>query len=370
MAHNKKNIVIICDKNPHTSFGRMALDLHKALSDSFNTHIIWLTTPKYFSGVYDLPENSHTIHAPSLELGWWLFRRPLRRILLRIGPERVLMIRPELGFLVREVHMALPSTWAGVLVHDMFAETLYRQSLKFRMINRFFIAPTREADGFLYNSEYTKAQAHKVMGLDPNHPIIGCPVDTSVFRPRKDEKSSLQQKWGLDKYNGVCLNISLDEPRKNISTFFALAKQRPKTAFVRVGPFSPWMKKWIDDNRANNIVHYSGISMEQLLDLYACADLFIYPSLLEGFGVPPIEALACGVPAAAAKTSALKENLDGIIPLIDPPDYIEGYLKVIDDVMAGKDVVDWIAAGKLLEWCSVEKYGERVRGCIKRFPTP
>jgi glycosyltransferase involved in cell wall biosynthesis len=375
MAHKKKTIAIVCDKNPHTSFGRMALDFHRVLACEFNVHVIWLKTPKYFPGDYGMSadnrhsdpstKNFHSICAPSLEAGWLMFRRPLRRLLREIGPESVLMIRPELGFLVRVVHKTLSGAWAGVLVHDMFAETLYGRSLKFRLINRFFISPAREADGFIYNSEYTRAQAARVMGLAPDGPVIGCPIDRAAFRPPAEGKAALRKKWGLDGYRGVCLNISLDEPRKNIPAYFALAAARPDVAFVRVGPFSPWMRKWIDGHRAGNIIHYSGIPQEGLVELYNCADLFVYPSLLEGFGMPPLEALACGTPAVAALTSALKENLEGVVPLIDPPERVDGYIEVIDAVLSGKDVVDRAAAEKLLARFSIEAFGKRARACFR-----
>jgi glycosyltransferase involved in cell wall biosynthesis len=364
MSLDKKTIALVCDKSPHTSFGRMTLDLRKVLSVEFNVRVIWLATPKYFSGDFDLPENSHIIRAPSLEFGWLMFRKPLRDYLRKIKAGITLLIHPALGFLINEIYKALPGSWAGVMIHDMFAKTLYSDSLKFKLINRCFIAPIKKADGFLYNSEYTRDKAYKAMGLPKDDPIIGCPIDGSIFKPGEKEKSALKQKWGLDNYKGVCLNISLDEPRKNIATFFALAKERPDAAFVRVGPFSPWMKEWIDRNRVANIIHHSKIPQEQLLELYGCADLFIYPSFLEGFGMPPVEALACGVPAVAAKTSALKEMLDGVIPLIDPPDRVDGYLEVIDDVMSGKNIVNREAASKLLDWCSIESFGERVRSCF------
>jgi glycosyltransferase involved in cell wall biosynthesis len=367
MTNKKNTILIVCDKNPHTSFGRMTLDIKKALSEDekFGVRALWLTTPKYFPSGFDPPADDLAIHAPSLELGWALFRRPFRRILKEVNPNKVLLIRPELGFLVDETRRALPGARAGVFVHDMFTETLYRGSIKFKLINRFFVSPVRRASGFIYNSRYTADQAHTVLGLDPNCPIVGCPIDRSVFKPRAGEKAVLRQKYGLDKYKGVCMNISLDEPRKNIPTFFALAKARPETAFVRVGLFSPWMKKWIDDNHTSNIIHYHGVSQEQLIDLYCCADIFVYPSFLEGFGMPPLEALACGVQVVAARSSALKENLEGVIPLVDPPDKVNGYLEVIDDALAGKNVVDKEAAERLLERFSIGNFGVRVRACFE-----
>jgi len=360
-------ILIVCDKNPHTSFGRMTLDLRKVLSEGgeFNVQTVWLTTHKYFPDGFDPPDGGYTINAPSLELGWALFRRPFHQLLKKINPDNVLLIRPELGFLTPEAQKTLPKAWVGVFVHDMFAETLYRDSLKFKLINRFFVNPMRRSNGFIYNSRYTADQANIVMGLDPNCPIVGCPINRLIFKPHTESKESLKQKYGFDKYKGVCMNISLDEPRKNIPTYFALAKARPDVAFIRIGPFSPWMKEWIAENHNDNIIHYTGIPINQLLDLYGCADIFVYPSFLEGFGMPPLEALACGVQAVAARSSALKENLDGVIPLIDPPDHIDGYLEVIDDVLTGKNVVNKESAEALLTRFSVNEFGERVRACFK-----
>jgi glycosyltransferase involved in cell wall biosynthesis len=366
MANREKTIAIVCDKDPYTSFGRMTLDLLKVLSVEFNVHTIWLITPKYFpSGNTDLPRECHKIRAPSLQLGWLLFRRPFRRLLKKIKPDKVLLIRPELGFLVNEAHGALPNAWIGVFVHDMFTETLYCNSFKYKLINNFFVNPLRKADGFIYNSRYTAEQAHKVLGLDPSHQIVGCPVDRSIFKPHTVKKEALKQKYGLDNYSSVCMNISLDEPRKNIPTFFTLARERPNTAFIRIGPFSPWMKEWIAENRTANIIHFFRVPQERLLELYGCTDLFIYPSRLEGFGMPPLEALACGIQSVAASSSALKENLEGVIPLIDPPDRMDGYLEVIDYVLAGKSVVNKEAAEKLLERFSIDNFGIRACACFR-----
>jgi glycosyltransferase involved in cell wall biosynthesis len=365
MNNEKETIAVICDRNPHTSFGRITLDLRKALCNSFDIYTIWLATPKYFPDSYNLPDGNHTIRAPNLESGWLLFRRPLRDYLKKIKADKAILIHQGIGYLADEIRRTLPKAWIGAIIHDLFPHTLHAHSVKYKLFYKYFISPVRTANYFLYNSEYTKAKAERVWGQTMSGAVIGCPIDRSVFKPSKEEKSSLKQKWGLGKYKGVCLNISLDEPRKNIATFFALAKERPDVAFVRVGPFSKWMKKWIGDNHVTNIVHHSKVPQEQLLELYGCADLFIYPSFLEGFGMPPVEALACGVPAVAAKTSALTEMLDGVIPLIDPPDRVDGYLEVIDDALSGKNIVNREATDKLLDWCSIESFGERVRSCFR-----
>ncbi len=68
-------------------------------------------------------------------------------------------------------------------------------------------------------------------------------------------------------------------------------------------------------------VHVRGFVPEEDLSwLYRGARLFVYPSLYEGFGLPPLEAMACGVPTIASQCSSLEENLDGAAELVPPGD--------------------------------------------------
>jgi glycosyltransferase involved in cell wall biosynthesis len=59
---------------------------------------------------------------------------------------------------------------------------------------------------------------------------------------------------------------------------------------------------------------------EDLPLLYNCADLFVYPSLYEGFGLPPLEAMACGVPIITSNTSSLPEVVGNAGIMVDPND--------------------------------------------------
>ncbi len=91
----------------------------------------------------------------------------------------------------------------------------------------------------------------------------------------------------------------------------------------------------------------------------------VYPSFLEGFGLPPIEAIACGTPAVGAAASAVKENLDGVCPLVDPPDDAEAYAKVLDRVLAHENVLDAQAAQALLERLSMSAFAARTCNFFK-----
>jgi glycosyltransferase involved in cell wall biosynthesis len=62
------------------------------------------------------------------------------------------------------------------------------------------------------------------------------------------------------------------------------------------------------------------VPADDLVALYNLADLFVFPSLYEGFGLPPLEAMACGLPVVASTAPALREVLDGAALLVHPLD--------------------------------------------------
>lgn len=369
-----RKILFVCDKNECTSFGRLTINLVKAVAEEFEPHVLWLKTPKFFGCSSDekksrdiegLPYTSHEVWAKSLYTGYLSFRSPLKKLVKEIAPEIVFFIRPELGFLVPVVK---GRTKTVMFVHDTFAETLYPNSLKFKLLNLFYIRPTVKADSFVYNSAWTRGEAALHFGPQMSQKpgtVIGCPIDRDMFNkpevaPTFAEKKAFLRKFGIKNFDGMCLNVSLDEPRKNIETFFEMASLRPHVAFVRVGKFSERLRAIVNEKKLYNVYHFSEFQAHELRDFYRHSDLMVYPSLLEGFGLPPIEAIACGTPAVGAATSAVKENLDGVCPLIDPPTDAEAYAKVLDRVLAGENVVDNEKAAALLDRCSMKSFSQRV----------
>ena len=366
-------VLFICDKNECTSFGRLTLNLAKAVSGSFEAHVLWLKTPKFFgtaapskTASSDNPTYvSHEVWAKSLYTGYLSFRAPLKKLVKKIQPEIVFFIRPELGFLVPVVKGRAKTV---MFVHDTFAETLYPNSMKFKLLNLFYIRPTVKADFFVYNSNWTREQAADHFGVEMSSKpgtVIGCPIDSALFnkpetQPTFEEKKAFLRKYGIKNFDGMCLNVSLDEPRKNIETFFEMASLRPHVAFVRVGKFSERLRAIVNEKKLYNVYHFSEFKAQELRDFYRHADLMVYPSLLEGFGLPPIEAIACGTPAVGAATSAVKENLEGVGPLIDPPTDAEAYARVLDRVLAGENVLDNEKAAALLDHCSMKSFSQRV----------
>lgn len=328
----RKRVLILCDKNPRTSFGRIAESFHRATRDAMDASFVWLRCPK------DFPNSESPVGlkcwAPNREMGRVLFPIQLARILRKQKPDWIIFIRPELGFLIATARTHAPKAKLSLMIHDTFAETLYPESLKFRLINRFWIQGCDKADGFFFNSRYTQSEAHKVFQIQGLETISGCVIDPQDFYPLRDDILLLRRKWNLSTDRKLLLHISLDEPRKNIPTLLQLAQRMPDCQFVRIGRLSPWIREFLAQNNITNVEHRSGLDLSELREFYHMADALVFPSLLEGFGYPPLESLACGTPVIASNTSAMAEVLPGIASLVESPTDIDEWEPKVRAILA------------------------------------
>jgi len=142
----------------------------------------------------------------------------------------------------------------------------------------------------------------------------------------KDKESI---KTILKKYNIVqpyILYVGTIEPRKNlvrlVYAFNKFKKQKTEHKLVIVGK-KGWLYeelfKTVENTEYKKDIIFTGyVSVKDLIHIYNGADLFIYPSLYEGFGIPPLEAMACGIPVISSNTSSIPEVLGNAALLINP----------------------------------------------------
>jgi glycosyltransferase involved in cell wall biosynthesis len=124
------------------------------------------------------------------------------------------------------------------------------------------------------------------------------------------------------------LSVGDLQPRKNhiglISAFTRLVRARAdlKHHLVLAGKdtwFSPRVREAAKTSGVSERIHFTGfVSDEKLLKLYNACDLFVFPSFYEGFGLPALEAMACGRAVVTSRVSALPEVVDGAAILVDP----------------------------------------------------
>jgi glycosyltransferase involved in cell wall biosynthesis len=88
---------------------------------------------------------------------------------------------------------------------------------------------------------------------------------------------------------------------------------------VLVGKFGWWRNRVLELIGSDRSIRYLGpVSEDELVALYAAAQCFVYPSQEEGFGFPPLEAMACGTPVVASNSSSIPEVVGNAGVLVDP----------------------------------------------------
>jgi glycosyltransferase involved in cell wall biosynthesis len=110
----------------------------------------------------------------------------------------------------------------------------------------------------------------------------------------------------------------------------------------------------ISHNLQNDVIFTGYISDEDLPALYNAADLFVYPSIFEGFGLPPLEAMACGTPVITSNTSSLPEVVGNAGIMVDPYDVdrlADAMYEVLSNVGLREDMIKrGLEKAKMFSW--------------------
>jgi glycosyltransferase involved in cell wall biosynthesis len=177
-------------------------------------------------------------------------------------------------------------------------------------------------------SEFSKKSIVKAYGLDPDKVVVTpyavSPSFHSISRPTA-------MRWATSRYGFAfpfILSVGDLQPRKNygnlIKAFEELIAAFPQLChhLVLVGKetwFSDSVRAAAAKSGLGDRIHFTGfVEDEDLLRLYGACDMFIYPSYYEGFGIPILEAMACGRAVACSNTSAMPEVADSAALLFDP----------------------------------------------------
>jgi len=203
-----------------------------------------------------------------------------------------------------------------------------------------------EADTVVAISEATKRDVVTHLGISPERVHVVHGGVSPTFRPIEDRQALMQALAPLGLVpEEYILYVGTIEPRKNLVRLVeAYDKmcgmlQPPAPKLVLAGPvgwhFREVFARIETLGLRETVIYLKRVTSEILPALYNGAMLFVYPSLYEGFGLPPLEAMACGVPVVASNISSLPEVVGDAGVLIDPTD-----AQALADVMASlcKDV--------------------------------
>jgi glycosyltransferase involved in cell wall biosynthesis len=203
-----------------------------------------------------------------------------------------------------------------------------------------------EANAVMVISECTKRDAVKYLGVPESKIHVTYCGTSSRFQPISFE----QRRPVLGKYqlptDGYLLYVGNIEPRKNLVRLveaYALLKKQMTCQFPLIlaggaGWKNEAVHKRIEDMALGGAVRLIGyVSDEDLPAVISGATLFLYPSLYEGFGLPPLEAMACGIPVVTSNTSSLPEVVGDAAFTVDPYD-VEGFTKAIGQLLTDQEL--------------------------------
>jgi len=217
----------------------------------------------------------------------------------------------------------------AVTLHDLIP--LQRPeyvSWKHRLISRIqarFLC--RKAAHIFCDSEFTRQEFLSCYSAEPGKASVAYLAPAAEFKPVADEEllKKVLAKYHLEKGYLFCLGAV--EPRKNLDrliTAYSLLRDSQKTALPLVITGPPlWKSERLTEaiNRspwAKDIKFTGFIPQEDLPCLYSGAKVFVFPSLYEGFGLPVLEAMACGVPVVTSNTTSLPEIAGEAACLVNP----------------------------------------------------
>jgi alpha-1,3-rhamnosyl/mannosyltransferase len=186
-----------------------------------------------------------------------------------------------------------------------------------------------QATRFVAISAFTAGEMARDLGI-PRERIDVVPLAPSaLFRPLPpDEAEATLHAHGLRR-EGFVLSVSTLEPRKNFDRLLAAHALLPDALRARHPLAIAGGQGWgsaLRDQRAERAVRAGHLRLlghvtdEELVALYSQCSAFAFPSLYEGFGLPVIEAMACGAPVIAAATTATGETAGDAALLVDPLD--------------------------------------------------
>jgi alpha-1,3-rhamnosyl/mannosyltransferase len=165
----------------------------------------------------------------------------------------------------------------------------------------------------------THAVAHdarELLSIEPDRIAVVPEAASNAFRPRgAEEIASVRQRYRLpDDYLLWVGGLEHPDPRKRVKALTEVPRRLP---LVLVGATKPWA--W--ELRGVNLL--GEVPDDDLAAIYAGARALVFPSDDEGFGLPPVEALACGTPVAASDVPPVREVLGHRATLVAPHD-LEG----------------------------------------------
>ncbi|MBI5902730.1 MAG: glycosyltransferase family 4 protein [Deltaproteobacteria bacterium] len=176
-------------------------------------------------------------------------------------------------------------------------------------------------------SEYTKKDIVEHLGVHHDKVVVTYPGVDEFYRPERESASldRVRKRYSIDgDYVLYVGNHGVNKNLHRLLNAFAGLKNRKSTVLILAGKTDPRRQDLYNLPSSLGVedrVRFIGkVPEEDLPALYTMAKVFVFPSLYEGFGLPPLEAMACGAPVVASTATSLPEAVGDAGVLADPFD--------------------------------------------------
>lgn len=342
----KKELAIVTNASRESGVGSRAYETvsRVASDDQIHANLVVLDgetreltcfSPSPYKGVR-LPELPGVLRAKSIT--WVRLARELPTF------DIYDLSNQTLSFIAKKRHPSI------VTVHDLI-ELTDPQDSRARLVHRYLLSGISNADRIVSVSQYTKQVLIERLGMSASRIIVIPNGVNEQYAQVQNFTQTIAYKqllldYGINNRVPIILYVGSEHPRKNMETLFKviaiLKQQYPDILLLKIGDAglrSGRLKtlETIDElNLKPNIKLLGNVPAERMNELYNIADALVFPSKLEGFGMPPLEAMAAGCPVVCSNATSLPEVV-GNGGLLHNPDNAEAFAASVVHILTNSE---------------------------------
>lgn len=330
-------ICLVNNHPPNTGFGNYAFEIYNELGNKCEIDHIFLNFKqrKLEKITSTSRECLATMRAFPLEHRYFFYYRAQKKI-----------PKYDLYFIANQNLSFLKLKPKIVFCHDII-HCICPRNKKYWLLSGLLYSGLKKAEFIIAASESTKRDLTRVYSIPEERvSVVYEGTNHKKFKPGNRNWSNISQKYKLSSADRYILHISSETPRKNVDglvkAFHRLKTKYKLTNLKLLKAGNPQYQR--DRKRLLNLIKQLGLQEEvifldyvpekDLPGLYNMAELFVFPSFYEGFGLPVLEAMACGTPVISSNVSSLPEVVGNAGIMVNPKNIgalAEAMHKVLED---------------------------------------
>ena len=240
---------------------------------------------------------------------------------------------------------ALPHARTVVTVHDLIPLLRWKGAIRGVVrgrrpwLNELSLKALRRAAHLIAVSESTRRDLMRHLGCAPDRiSVVYSGLDPSMRPLAPPERQALRKKLGLPGPEVRLILVTGEAFYKNLETSLAVLRRLGERSeeplmLVRLGESSPvWQRSVATAGLTERVLAIAPLADARMVELYNAVDCLLFPSWYEGFGLPVIEAMACGTPVVTSNAGALPEAVGDAAPMAAADD-VGGLAELVEAVL-------------------------------------